>query len=460
MEARSESHQDEQLGINTIDKVSDFLETAGAIEKVNRSIYGHARPNTKSKNNAVAHVQGKLDSQVLHMIPTPARSRRAPTVSCNAERADLAANAEQVVPPLDFARLPPEEPWRQPFSILPNLFPEATESTLSSERESCHSGRNVAEALPSARDEAVHPMAACSCRTAACADIAALRDSSRLSNPLARPSTKHSEQVQAPRGDACPRAPSPEPEPVAIPANGEADVLERIPDKPFIQAARHNGANVRLPRPSVQLRASFEVPGESVQLVTAEEGIAAGGARGSLWRAKLPNSAIAEAAVKEFNISEWVEPAPSPPMAPTEPIRVLVGLVGKDASADNGNFANTLDAGDPNQNPYIQALRAHREELLRTATDPRDFMESLASRLATQRHDALASLQTRKVLDVDEERLLRHVCLAEDCAQVDEAYCGLGEFEPARLAVLRCGPEPCLMRSGAAELEFASDRLP
>jgi hypothetical protein len=98
-----------------------------------------------------------------------------------------------------------------------------------------------------------------------------------------------------------------------------------------------------------------------------------------------------------------------------------------------------LREAEEHVNPYIQALRAHREELRVSSQDLRECTsDSLASRLATQRHDGLASMQ---VTEEPEERLNSHL----------EIHCSSDNY-----ISLHCGPvpEPCLESARIAEVEI------
>mmetsp|Transcript_144590 Transcript_144590/g.250783 ORF Transcript_144590/g.250783 Transcript_144590/m.250783 type:complete len:302 (+) Transcript_144590:1-906(+) len=84
---------------------------------------------------------------------------------------------------------------------------------------------------------------------------------------------------------------------------------------------------------------------------------------------------------------------------------------------DQQTYSEFIDVS----NPYVRALRAHREEIMRNTMDLQDMaVDSLPSRLATQRTDALATLKTREVRQVDERlNLETHVCGPTRCSEED-----------------------------------------
>jgi hypothetical protein len=83
-------------------------------------------------------------------------------------------------------------------------------------------------------------------------------------------------------------------------------------------------------------------------------------------------------------------------------------------------------------NPYIQALRAHREELLQNEVDFQAMcVDSLAARLATQRQDGLSTLKT---------------------LHREEPWYSSGLI--CSPEIHRCGPEPCGEMEGFADLEL------
>lgn len=78
-------------------------------------------------------------------------------------------------------------------------------------------------------------------------------------------------------------------------------------------------------------------------------------------------------------------------------------------------------------NPYIKALQAHREEVQKGFVDWEDLKEdSLASRLATQRQDALASLDTSEA-PIEWTRDFDFRCGPIECAERRSEAGELGE---------------------------------
>jgi hypothetical protein len=106
---------------------------------------------------------------------------------------------------------------------------------------------------------------------------------------------------------------------------------------------------------------------------------------------------------------------------PVHPGRVQINLDGSPQSPPPHEAQDLA-------NPYVKALRAHREELMKASMDLTEMTsDSLAARLATQRHDALATLNPKEVDDQP-------------------------DLDDYQFSQFRCGPEPCGEGKGAAEI--------
>lgn len=226
------------------------------------------------------------------------------------------------------------------------------------------------------------------------------------------------------------------------------DISEKMPAKVVHEAVSCN-SDVRAPRASAQWqsRASFEQAASepntarSVVVAASEEATIVGieskhvspGPSASLWRAK--GVWLGSSAASETNETGSWNDLPSPIMVGRPHAEYGRDLRPRLQVSLNSHQSNAFMARGPidvETNPYVRALRAHREEIKRNAVDLAsidDTADSLASRLATQRHDALASLT--------------HEVIMEQHIDHNFARCG---------TETRCGPEPCYER-GHSEIE-------
>lgn len=148
--------------------------------------------------------------------------------------------------------------------------------------------------------------------------------------------------------------------------------------------------------------------------------------------------------------------APTPALGPSASLWRQKGLQGNNASpmsesaktpalhgSKPGRIHGAPLPGRPEGfevlNPYVKALRAHREELLRNTIDLQEMrVDSLAARLSTERHDALATLNISQThpegLDVNSD--FRFRCGPEPCGETS------AELEEVLLqSSPRCYPE-------------------
>lgn len=124
------------------------------------------------------------------------------------------------------------------------------------------------------------------------------------------------------------------------------------------------------------------------------------GPSASLWRQRGFPDAIREPPNRNSGLTDTIADHAYDNIGTMEPIhwrshsRPRRDFSGREQSTNGTN--SSMEFVDVS-NPYVRALRAHREEIMRNTVDLQEMsVDSLPSRLATQRTDALATLKTHE----------------------------------------------------------------